>query len=251
MYMRMLQLKIRRDDAPGFVKLYEERIIPALEQTEGCVYACLLRSTQQPDEGVSLTLWQSEGDSLRYEQTGLFKKLVEEARPFFADASEWTLQLSKDFKLEYNPEPTEPRLETFVVSTAGGSTELPVTPAPTPFLRIVSLHLKPGKLTEYKELYERDIVPKLLATRGCQFTCLSTPTKSSNEAISVTLWNSRANAEEYERTGTFKKLLQNVSHTLSDLTQLTMQSAGSRLPSVTSEDVAVDGFQLLAGKSFR
>ncbi len=251
MYMRMLQLKIKHDDIPAFVGLYQERIIPALGQSGGCIYACLLRSMQQPDEGMSMTLWRSEEDSVRYEKSGLFEKLVDEARPYFADTSEWTLQLSKDLRLEYTPEPVQPTLKTYIVSASSGSTEPSAEAAAPPFLRIVSLHFKPGKFAVYKELYEHNIVPKLLTSRGCQFTCLSTPTKSSDQAISVTLWNSRADAEEYERTGTFKQLLQAISHALSDLSQLTIQSAGTRLPSVTSEDIAVDGFQLLASRSYR
>jgi len=250
MHMRMLQVRIRQEELPGFILLYKERIIPALEKIGGCVYACLLQSAQQTDEGISMTLWRTEEDASRYERSGLFMQLVAEARPFFANSSEWTLQLSKDFTLEYSPEPIVPTLKSFSVSTTSGAT-VPASEATIrPFLRIVSLHLKPGKLEEYKELYERDIIPALLATHGCRFSCLSMPTTDSNEAISVTLWNSRADAEEYEKKGTFDQLLRNISHTLSDLSQLRMQSAGTRLPSVTSEDVEVDGFHLIASGSF-
>lgn len=250
MFMRMLQVRIKEEEVPGFTRLYKERIIPALEKIGGCLYACLVQSVQQQNEGISMTLWRSEEDSLRYERSGLFMQLVAEARPFFANMSEWTLQLSKDFTLEYTPAPAEPTLKTFSVSTTGGSTIPSAEPAHHPFLRIVSVHLRPGKLEEYKELYERDIIPALLATHGCRFSCLSTPTSDSNEAISVTLWNTRADAEEYERKGTFDHLLQNISHTLSDLSQLKLHSVGTRFQSVTSEDVAVDGFHLVASKSF-
>lgn len=250
MYMRMLQVRLKQDDVPNFVRLYEDRIIPALDKIGGCLFACLLQSTELKEEGISLTLWRSDEDSSRYERSGLFMQLVAEARPFFAEMSEMKLQLSKDFTLEYGPEPAQPTLKTFSVSTSGGSTLSSPGKRQPPFLRIVSLHLKPGKLEEYKQRYQRDIVPALLATRGCQFSCLSTPTDDSLEAISVTLWNSRADAEEYERTGTFDRLLKGISHTLSDLSQLRLQTSGTRFHSVTSEDVAVDGFLLIAGKSF-
>jgi heme-degrading monooxygenase HmoA len=250
MHMRMLQVTIRPEELPGLARLYEDRIIPALENVGGCLFACLLQSVHQLNEGMSMTLWRTEEDALRYEQSGLFKRLLGEAQPYFADATEWKLELTKDFTLEYTPTQTEPQVKTFSVSTSSGSTVSSTAKAQRPFLRIVSVHLKPGKLEEYKELYQRDIVPALLATNGCQFSCLSTPTDGDNEAISVTLWNSRQDAEEYERKGSFNQLLHNVSHTLSDLSQLRIQSAGTRLPSVTSEDVGIDGFHLIASKSF-
>jgi len=243
-------MKIKQEEVPGLTRLYEERIIPALGTVGGCLYACLVQSDHQEDEGISMTLWHSEDDASRYERSGLFKRLVEEARPFFADLTEWKLELTKDFTLEYTPTGAEPTLKTFSVSTSSGSTASVTEGTHHPFLRIVSLHIKPGKLKEYKEIYQRDIIPALMATHGCHFSCLSTPTNESNEAISVTLWNSRTNAEDYERKGTFNQLLEGIRHTLSDLTQLKMQGAGTRLPSVTSEDVEVDGFHLIASKSF-
>ncbi len=251
MHMRLLQLKIKPEELPGLGRLYEDRIILALQAVGGCLHACLLQSARQADRIISFTLWRSEEDASRYERSGLFMRLVAEARPFFADTTEWKLQLSKDFTLEYTSESAEPTLKTFSVSTSSGPT-IPSKEKMLPgFLRIVSVHIKPGKLEEYKQLYERDIIPTLLSTRGCEFSCLSTPTEDSNEAVSVTVWNSRTDAEEYEHKGTFSNLLQNVKHTLSDLSQLKMDTVGTWLPSVTSEDIEVDGFHLIASRSIQ
>jgi len=250
MHMRMLQMKIKQGELSGLVRLYNERIIPALQKNGGCLFACLMRSVGQPDDGISMTLWRSEEDTLRYERSGLFTQLVAEARPYFADSTEWNLQLSKDFTLEYTPSAADPTLKRFSVSTTSADTIPSNEKVPNAFLRIVSLHIKPGSLEEYKQLYEKAIIPTLMATHGCRFSCLSTPTDDSNEAVSVTLWNSRADAEEYERKGTFDQLIQTIKHTLSDLSQLRMQSTGTRLPSVTSEDVEIDGFHHIVSKSF-
>ena len=250
MHMRMLQVQVKEKELGSFVKLYEERIMPALETVGGCVYACLVQGIQRSDAGISMTLWHSEADALRYEQSGTYKRLVSEARPFFAESSEWTLQLTKDFTLEYTQGAVEPTLKSYSVSKTGGERNLLKELGPHTFLRIVSVHVKPDRFEEYKRLYEEKIIPTLLAARGCLFSCLSTPGDTTHEAISVTMWNSRADAEEYEQKGTFDSLLQSVRHTLSGLTQLNMQSAGTRLPSVTSEDVEVDGFHLLLSKRF-
>jgi heme-degrading monooxygenase HmoA len=176
-------------------------------------------------------------------------QLVASARSFFADSSEWRLTLSKDFTLEPTPVSAGPVIDTYSVSTTTSGGLPPPHERPQTFMRIVSLHHKAGKLEEYKELYQREIIPTLIATRGCQYACLSTPADGSSESISVTLWNSRADAEAYERQGTFRKLLQKVRHTLSDLSQLHLESVGTGLPSTTSEDIAVEGFQFIAGMS--
>ena len=249
MFMRLLQVKIKQDQLKSLGSLYERRIIPALQNVGGCIYACLLQRAHNPEEGLSMTLWQSEADSQRYERSGLFMQLVAEARPFFAETTEWKLQLSKDFNLEYASGSAEPVVRTFSVSTTSGQAIPSKEHMPGAFLRIVSLHVRPGKLEEYKHLYERQIIPALLSSHRCQFSCLSTPTSESNEAISVTLWKSRADAVEYEQSGAFGQLLQSVKHTLSDLTQLKMESEGTRLPSVTSEDIDVEGFHLLVGRN--
>lgn len=250
MHLRMLQVTVKQEDISGLVRLYEEKIIPALEKIGGCLFACLVQSVRKPEEGISVTLWRSEEDTSRYEQSGLFKQLLDEARPFFAETTEWKLELTKDFTLEYTPASAEPTLKTYSVSTTGGSTAASPEGIHQPFLRIVSIHLKPGKLEEYRDIYQRNIMPALMATNGCLFSCLSASTADSNETISVTLWKSRAEADEYEQKGTFTQLLEGIRHTMSDLSQLRMQSQGTRLPSVTSEDVEVDGFHLLVSKSF-
>lgn len=250
MFMRMLQVKIRPDGIQGLGRLYEERIIPALQSVGGCRYACLMQSAYKSDDVISMTLWQSEAEANNYERTGLFKQLVEEARPFFAESTEWKLQLSEDFTLKYAPDSAEPELKTYSIETTSGAT-IPTKDVPLHlFLRIVSVHVKPGAFEEYKQLYQSVIIPALLATRGCCYTSLSTATADSTVAISVTLWNSRADANEYERSGTFGRLVQKVSHTLSDLSQWKMESEGKRMRSVTSDDIEVEGFHLIAGKSF-
>ncbi len=251
MFMRFLQLKIRSAEISGLVRLYEDRIVPALGAAEGCLGAFLVQSIVRPDEVISLSLWRSEETSSTYERSGLFMRLVASARPFFADSSEWKLALSKDFTLEYTADSAEPSVQTYAVSAASAG-EIPSGQDRSgTFMRIVSLRHKKGMLAEYKELYESEIMPALLATHGCRYACLSMPTTDGSESISVTIWNNRADADAYERQGTFGKLLDKIKHTLSDLSQLRMDSAGTMLPSTTSEDMAVEGFHLVAGRSFR
>jgi quinol monooxygenase YgiN len=250
MFMRLLQVKVKTEELQGLGALYEKRIIPSLQTVGGCLYAVLMQSMYQTEEAISMTLWHSEDDALKYEHSGLFMRLVAEARPFFAKSTELKLQLSKDFTVELTPVSAEPSVKTYSVAATSDRKVPSGQNRPQPFLRIVSLHFKPGKFQEYKELHEHEIIPALVTTKGCQFACLSVPTAESNEAISVTLWSSHVDADEYERGGRYAQLLEKVKHTLSDLSQWNVQSAGTSLQSTTSEDVEIQGFHLVAGRSF-
>ncbi len=250
MFMRLLQVKVKSEELQTIGRFYEERIVTALRSADGCRYACLMQSVHHPDDVISMTLWDSEKDAGAYERSGLFKQLLEDARPYFAESTEWKLQLSKDFTLEYTPEITEPTIKQFAVAATSTET-IPAEQKPLrTFLRIVSLHLQPGKFEEFNALYQNEILPALNATRGCRYACLSTPSGETNEAISVTLWNSPADAEAYERDGQFQRLLREVKHTLSDLSLSKLAAERNGLHNVTSDDIAVVGFNLLAGQSF-
>ncbi len=251
MFMRFLQLKIKSKEVQGLSKLYEAKIVPALQSAKGCLGTFLLQSTHHHDEVLSLSLWRSMEDSSAYERSGLFMRLVASARPFFADSTEWKLELSKDITLEHVPGSPEPAVQTYSVSAASGGEMLSGNHHPSTFMRIVSLRHKDGMLAEYKNLYRAEIIPTLLATRGCRYACLSIPTANESESISVTVWNSREDAETYERQGTFGKLLEKIKHTVSDLSRMQLESVGTLLPSATSEDVEVEGFQLIAGRNFQ
>ncbi|HTP12385.1 MAG TPA: antibiotic biosynthesis monooxygenase [Bacteroidota bacterium] len=249
MFVRLLQLKIKPDEMPAMAVLYESKILPALQSTGECVCAFLMQSVGKPEEAISLTLWQSEDASSAYERSGLFMRLVADARPFFAESTDWKLRLSEDLTLEYRADDAEPAVKRYSLSAATGPSFPAHEPSNPMFLRIVVVHLKPGMLQEYRTLYEENIVPALVATHGCAHACLLAPAGDGDEAISVTVWRSRVDADAYERSGAFRDLLRKVSHTLTDLSQMGLESAGTRLPSVTSEDVRVEGYRVIAGRN--
>ena len=55
-----------------------------------------------------MTLWDSQSHADAYEKSGLFRELLEEAKPFLSSSSEWKIQLTEDFSLDYQPTPEEP-----------------------------------------------------------------------------------------------------------------------------------------------
>ncbi len=249
MVIRFVQVRIH-DANPKALKLaYEKMVITALEATDGCLSASLLQSNKDPFECVSMTVWRSEAHAQRYEQSGLFAQLVDALRPYFAEATEWKIQLGNDLTVHYEPVPTEPAIQQYAVEVQDttGTTD---QQAP-PYVRVVSHRIRPDASAEFREIYERDILPVLLQRTGCQKAYLVTDPKDATKVLSVTVWGSKLDADEYERHGQFSVLLAKLQPTLSGLSQWKMEvghSSGTRV--ATSDDVAVDGFELLVGRQF-
>ena len=97
MFLRVVRTKLREGALWRFREYYEERILPALEKTEGCLYAALLRPTaDSAARGLdSLTLWESAAHADAYVSSGLYDDLLDGADPFLAAAAtEWKADLT-------------------------------------------------------------------------------------------------------------------------------------------------------------
>jgi len=253
MFMRLIQIRTKPKELENLQKHYNDRVVSALQKTPGCLFVGLMQSAEHHDEVISMTLWASQSQAEDYEKSGLFRKLFDELRPMLEDSSEWRVQLSKDLTLEYAPVPVEPSVKSFSVAAEGS----PSSPVPSAsgqlYLRIVSVVLKPGNLDEYRKLYADEVIPALKATAGCRHAFLMLPGGTSNEAISVTMWDDKRAADEYESSGRFGYLVDKVKHTFTDLYQWKMKLEHSRSheQSVTSDDMKVEGFSVLAGRNFK
>jgi heme-degrading monooxygenase HmoA len=249
--MRLLQVQAKSEELPNLQKYYEEGIMPTLQRTPGCLYACLMQSVERDEVVISMTLWESPAHANAYEKGGTYQKLLNDARPMLVDSDEWRMQLTNDLKLEYSPVPAEPTIKASPIEAMSGESK---SAGPRPgqmFLRIVSVTMKPGMLEEYKNRYVHEVIPGLQETKGCRHAYLTFDNEDSNQAFSVTIWDSREAAEEYERSGRFAQLLDKVKHTFSDLVQWKMKLDKSKqAQSATSEDLKVEGYSIVSGKSF-
>lgn len=250
MFMRLVQAKAKPELLWKLRRNYEERVLPSLQKTPGCLYACLMQGSQLPEEVISMTMWESQKHAEDYERSGLFRQLLEEARPMLADSSEWRVELSKDLKLEYVPTPVEPTVKSMPIAVMSRDLKAGFDRPTDMFLRIVSAKLKPEKKDEFRELYVHKIIPALQATKGCRHAYLLMPDGDNTEAMSVTIWDSKAAAEEYEAGG-FSHLLDKVKHTFTDLFQWKMKLDHDQRQTATSDDITVDRYFLVGGKSFK
>jgi heme-degrading monooxygenase HmoA len=252
MYMRLVQAKIKPDKLSELRQHYDQKAIPALKKMPGCVYACLMHSVQHPDESISLTLWETQQYADAYEQSGVFQQLLHEAQPFLAEASEWKIQLSEELKLEYLPVPEEPVVKSYTVAATTKEQNSPQARTAFLYLRIVSPKIMPEKLEEFKRLYNEEIIPVLRTVKGCRYAYLTEGVKDNSEVISITLWDSKEDAENYERSGLFNKLTEKVKHTFSELYQWKMGLEREFSGHVaTSEDLKVEHYQIVTATSFQ
>ncbi len=250
MFMRLVHVKVKPDSLEGLRGVYERRIIPTLESVDGCRFASLVQSTHQPDECISITFWDDAKSADEYVRKGTYDHLLEEASPHLINTTEWKVGLSSGGSLEYIPVEDEPHVSGLQVSGIPHA----VPPSENPeslYVRILSLRFKPDKLEDFKEIYESKIFPVLQKTKGCRYIYLTESTSEKTEAISMTIWDSKKDAEEYESDGTFDSLVREVKHLLSGLYQWKMtlgRSDGQN--TVTSEDMSAEGYRVISGKKF-
>ena len=67
------------------------------------------------------------------------------------------------------------------------------------FARSVTIRLKPNSVTEFNRTFEKEILPLLQKQRGFQDE-LSLVASNGSEAVGISLWENREDADVYNRT---------------------------------------------------
>jgi quinol monooxygenase YgiN len=229
-------------------KIYDEKIIPELRKMKGCLFACLIRSETQPDEGISFTLWDSQENAESYVKSGAFQSLHAELKPYLSDSSEWKVELTKDLKVEYKPVSEEPVIKSYRTLIESSNE---ISGHEAMYMRVLSLNIQPGKFDNFQEIYTSEIIPALKKVKGCRYVYLTGSDDNPNEAISITIWDSREDAEKYEK-GLFTGLMDKVNPTLSNLYQWKMALEQDQNWQVrTSDDISVKYYNVVAGMGFK
>ena len=83
MFARVAWGEVKPGTWAEYEQLYRDEILPQTRGVEGLRFRELLRGSDDPDEGISLTLWESRADLEAYEQSELYRVIVERARAFY------------------------------------------------------------------------------------------------------------------------------------------------------------------------
>lgn len=252
MFLRSVQLQISPDHLWAFRKLYEESMIPELQNAAGCLYAALVRNEGAEEEVLALALWDQSSSAGLYESKSAFSDLLERSKGYMADASDYRIRLGPEMQLEYSPEPHPPVFRSYSVNLHTDISRLLRGSAPMTLLRMVSVRIRPEMADEFTRIFEREIAPTLLTLPGCRFNILASNTENRSEHLSVTLWDTPQAADAYEESGTFGRLTEKLQHTFSILYQWKLglqQEPGKQ--AATSDDLVVKTYHVLLAKSMQ
>lgn len=83
------------------------------------------------------------------------------------------------------------------------------------FVRLTYISFLPGQIEEAKKIFIKEIIPVVKQQNGIESIMLLEPTDTSGEYISLTIWKSSINAQEYESSGIYKELVNKARHTFS------------------------------------
>jgi quinol monooxygenase YgiN len=251
MFLRLVQTHIEPARITEAHRHYDELVIPALQKTRGCRYCSFMQSNQHPEVCLSLTLWESRKDADDYEQSGVFRDLVRTASQYFAATSDWKIHLSDDMKIEYEPVREEPEVGTYSLEGRDAEKTLTGGPQGALFVRIVAPQIRPESLDDFKRIYREEIIPALRSVHGCRYAELSEKVGATSDIISITVWNSAEDAEEYETSGVYRDLVKKLEPTFSGVYQWKKQIEKESLrKTVTTAEVSVEGYNIITGKSF-
>ena len=83
MFARVAWGKVKPGTWEEYERIYHDEIVPATRDIKGLHLRELLRGTDDPEEGISLTLWESREDLDAYERSSLHQQMVDRARAFY------------------------------------------------------------------------------------------------------------------------------------------------------------------------
>ncbi|OGU33085.1 MAG: hypothetical protein A2057_08885, partial [Ignavibacteria bacterium GWA2_35_9] len=186
MFMRLLQIKLNPDYIEQFKNFYDVTVLPQLQKMPGCIFAGLIKSGPDNAEFISLTFWETQLNAEEYEKSGVFQGLVNQAKPFLSESTEWKIQLSDKMELEYAPVTEEPVIKKYSVELQKEEDDKPKYQSSQMYVRIVSMKIQEDKLDEFKKIYLETIIPALKKIDGCRHVFLTESINEKDEFISVT-----------------------------------------------------------------
>ena len=78
------------------------------------------------------------------------------------------------------------------------------------FARTVRMHLKPNSVTQFTETMEKDVIPLLRKQPGFKDEVTFLPADGSGDAVAISFWEKRENADAYPR-GAYPEVLKAVT----------------------------------------
>ena len=76
------------------------------------------------------------------------------------------------------------------------------------YIRMTFVKLKPGKKEAARKLYDDVVIPAHNARKGLRFVHLLECMDNKEDGIAVTAWDTKSDADAYEKSGDYEALLE-------------------------------------------
>lgn len=246
MYMRFVRLKVKEGAGSQFEEVFRQKVMPALEATDGCLFVGLLRPWRG-EEFQGVTLWQSPEHARAYEDSGLYHRLLREVERYLAESTAWRVRLAEAApegeetgELQWREIPPEG----YQVGLASDPETLSVE-SPSTYVRIVSHRVDPDRLEEFRRIYTESVMPVLRKQKGCRGVWLVEGARKLGDVLSISLWDREEDAVRYEVSGEFERLADLLRDTFSPIYDWRLSLGAGEGRAGTPE---VEGFHLVAAK---
>jgi len=80
------------------------------------------------------------------------------------------------------------------------------------YVRLTYLNFLPGRADEAKTIYKNELVPVVKKQKGNQDCRMLEPVDKTDDYISMTVWDSKEDADAYQASGVYRQLVDRVRH---------------------------------------
>ena len=101
MFARVAWGKVKPGTWQAYEQFYHDEVIPKTRDLEGLVFRELLQGADDPNEGISLSLWESREDLEAYERSDVYAGITEQGRAFYVGefwVKHFDVKLGEEFK---------------------------------------------------------------------------------------------------------------------------------------------------------
>ncbi len=180
------------------------------------------------------------------EESGLYTRLVDILRPFFAESTEWKLELSKDLSLEYTPIQVEPTVERFDDSVAGSEniSRLRAKPFAVQFL---TLTVQEDQSRAFESIFSSEIHPKYNMHKGFIDLIL---VREHHKFHVISFWDETVDIESSNGVHSIPYLMESIYKILPSFVRWKDFHGSSVHTSATSEDLRAAMYRCLTAEWF-
>jgi heme-degrading monooxygenase HmoA len=104
LFVRIVEVSAASERHAEFVELYRAKVLPALQSFNGCLGAFLAEGARNPNELLSISVWDREESATRYEMSGEFQRLTAAVQSTISPLRQWQLTLREGGEIRSSPE---------------------------------------------------------------------------------------------------------------------------------------------------